>query len=83
MARSRWRWCPGARASNFTRAAAFLSRHAPSSMVRVPTETRNPPSSQMRSVSGRPTRASGGSSLVLPARCGRSSRSGVSIALFL
>ena len=83
MARSRWRWCQGARASSFRRLAAFLSRHAPSSTVWVPTETRNPPSSQRRSVSGRPTRASGGPSSTLPARCGGISRSWASIALLL
>lgn len=71
MARSRWRWCPGARASSFTSAAAFLSRHSPSSTMWVPTETRNPPSSQTRTVSSRPTRASGSPSSTLPARCGR------------
>jgi hypothetical protein len=70
MARSRWRWCPGARASSFTRAAAFLKRHAPSSTMWVPTETRNPPSSQTRTDSARPTRASRGPSSTLPARCG-------------
>jgi hypothetical protein len=75
MARSRWRWCPGARASSFTRAEAFLKRHAPSSTVWVPTETRNPPSSQTRTVSGRPTRASRGPSSTLSARCGGISRS--------
>jgi hypothetical protein len=83
MARSRWRWCPGARASSFTRAEAFLKRHAPSTTVRVPTETRNPPSSQTRTVSGRPTRTSPGPSSALPARCGRISRFGASIPLLL
>ena len=36
MACSLWRWCQGARASSFTRLAAFLSRQAPSSTVWVP-----------------------------------------------
>ena len=37
IACSRWRRCPGARASSFTRLAAFLSRQAPFSIVRAPT----------------------------------------------
>lgn len=45
---SRWRRCPGARASSFTTPAGFLRRHCLSSMILEPTETLNPPSSQMR-----------------------------------
>src|SRR5215207_10410184 len=48
---SRWRRCPGARASSFTRAAAFLKRQTPSWMVLLPTETENPPSNLMRTAS--------------------------------
>src|SRR5215204_2719193 len=52
---SRWRRFPAARASSLTRLAAFLSRHSFSSMVRIPTETRKPPSSHTRSASDRVT----------------------------
>ena len=48
---SRWRRCPGARASSFTRLAAFLRRHPFSATDRVPTKTRKPPSSLTRTVS--------------------------------
>jgi hypothetical protein len=44
----------GARASSFTRPAAFLSRHWLSSMVLDPTETRKSPSSQTRISSSLP-----------------------------
>jgi hypothetical protein len=51
---SRWRWCLGARASSFTRAAAFLRRQAFCWMVWDPTETEKPPRSLIRSGSGPP-----------------------------
>jgi hypothetical protein len=43
------------RASNFTNAAAFLSRHWSCSIVCGPTETRKPPSSQTRTAPDCPT----------------------------
>ena len=45
------RW-PGARASSFTRAAAFFERHSSCRITRVPTETEKPPSSRMRTACG-------------------------------
>src|SRR3954470_744195 len=52
IACSRCSRCPSARASSFTRPAAFLSRHEASDMVRDPTDTSKPPSSLIRMASG-------------------------------
>jgi hypothetical protein len=45
IACSRWRRCPGARASNFTKVVAFRRRHSLCWIVRLPTDTLKPPSS--------------------------------------
>jgi hypothetical protein len=53
IACSRCRRWPSAKASSFTRLAAFLRCHSPSLTVLTPTETRKPPSSHTRTGSGR------------------------------
>lgn len=51
IACSRWRRCPGAKASSLTRLAAFLRRHSFCSIVRLPAETEKPPSNVTRRAS--------------------------------
>jgi hypothetical protein len=49
---SRWRTCPGAKASSFTRLLVFLRCHFPSATAREPTQTLKPPKRRTRTGKG-------------------------------
>src|SRR5215203_2245548 len=74
IACSRWRRWPEARASSFTKAAAFLRRQASWVMARGPTLTRNPPSNRTRTASDRPASSTSTVELIPSLVCSQEQR---------